>query len=132
MPCVRVSINNDILCTIKKRSNNSIINISSNTLVISIMSVPTRVPFKPYGIIVGNIIVKCNAFKKIKIKKFQEIIQKYNDYLDNGYICCNHKNELIKPIMDEVKLFIKFIFIKMKYEEEKYTICFNKLYWKYL
>ena len=129
MPCAKLSITNNIIRKIKKKSNGICIETCANMIVIPVMSVVSRVPFRPNGQRIANITIYWKKFKKINIKTFYSIIKKFNIYIKNEYICCNSKHKLMLELMNEVNLFIDYLEIVMKWEninEEKCQIYFKK------
>jgi|SaaInlStandDraft_2_1057019.scaffolds.fasta_scaffold66859_2 hypothetical protein len=136
MPCAKLHITNEILSCFKKNVNNTCIYFSGSTVVIPIITIGTRVPFKPKGATIAQLIIHCNLFKKINKKKFENIIKKFNRDIHDGFICKNNKNDIINSLIYEVKLFIKYIGIVMKWEdfnEDDYRFFIQKTnYWNYL
>ena len=128
MPCAKINLNIDITQYSSKRVNNTIVKYCGNTLIIPIVTVSTRLPFNPKGIVIANIIVFSDKFKKINKKKMFKIIEKFNKLFNFGYVCKNNKKELIIPLIEEVELFMKFINIKMNWDDDILTdnIYFNK------
>ena len=128
MPCAKIKLNIDITQYSSKRVNNTIVKYCGNTLIIPIVTVSTRLPFNPKGIVIANIIVFSDKFKKINKKKMFKIIEKFNKLFHFGYVCKNNKKELIIPLIEEVELFMKFINIKMNWDDDILTdnIYFNK------
>jgi hypothetical protein len=129
MPCAKLSITNDIIRKIKKKTNGICSETSAHIIVIPVMSFSSRFPFRPKGERIANITIYWKKLKKINIKKFHSIINKFNNYIKNEYICYNSKHKLILELMNEVELFIDYIEIIMKWEnidEETCQIYFNK------
>ena len=129
MPCAKLSITNDIIQKIKKKTNGICSETSAHIIVIPVMSFISRVPFRPKGDQIANITIYWKKLKKINIKKFYSIINKFNNYIKNEYICCNSKHTLMLELIGEVDLFIDYVKIIMKWEnidDGKCQIYFNK------
>jgi len=133
MPCAKLHVTSEILSCFKKNVNNTCIHFSGSTIVIPITTVGSRVPFKPKGATIAQLIIHCNLFRKINKKKFENIIKKFNIYIHDGFICKNSKNDIINSLIYEVELFIKFIGIVMKWENfDEYEYLIQKtVYWDY-
>jgi hypothetical protein len=126
MPCAKICLNTNIAHFVSRRENNTLVKYCGNTLIIPIVTLGTQVPFNPKGVVIANIIVFSNKFKKINKKKMSEIIQKFNKICSLDYICKNNKSELIDPLIDEIELFMQFINVKMNWEEN--NDIFNNIY----
>ena len=85
MPCAKLSITNDIIRKIKKKTNGICSETSAHIIVIPVMSFSSRFPFRPKGERIANITIYWKKLKKINIKKFHSIINKFNNYIKNEY-----------------------------------------------
>ena len=121
MPCAKLGITNKIFKTYKKKCDNSFIHYSGKTIIIPILTLSKSFPFRPRGKEIGEIIIYSNYLKKIKKQQFNSIIQKYNTLLTQEYCCGNHKSKIEDKLIDEAELFIRYIVIRMGWNEDEFN-----------